>query len=84
MFYVMLIMTVLGIANVLTEQRMARSAEVAVLKQNGKTKGGVIALMTKEVLLILICSLIISALVSTALCITIDRGATSFGMSIFK
>ena len=84
MFYVMLIMTVLGIANVLTEQIMARSSEIAVLKQNGKTKAGVALILAKEIAVILSCALIVSSVIALILCIAVDKGAVTFGMSIFK
>ena len=84
MFYVMLIMTVLGIANVLTEQIMARSSELAVLKQNGKTKAGIAVILIKEVAVVLSCALIMSAVIAVVLCVAVDKGAVTFGMSIFE
>ena len=84
MFYVMLIMTVLGIANVLAEQIMARSSELAVLKQNGKTKAGIAVILIKEVAVVLSCALIMSAVIAVVLCVAVDKGAVTFGMSIFK
>ena len=84
MFYVMLLMSILGIANILAEQRMARAPELRVLMQNGKTKGGLRALMAKEIALVFVCALVMALICAALLCIFIDRGASSFGMTLFK
>ena len=83
MFYAIVLMTVIGISNVLAEERMARKGEFEVLRQNGKTKRGIIKLCTVEALMLLVFALIIASVFSQAICLVVDAAATSFGMKLY-
>lgn len=83
MMCIIVLMTVLGVSNILSEQRIARMPEFDILKQNGKTKSGLIALQIVEVVYLLICALTVSLLASSVLCFALNKIAVSFGMTIF-
>ena len=83
MMCIIVFMTVLGVSNILREQRIARMPEFDILKQNGKTKSGLIALQIVEVVYLLICALTVSLLASSVLCFALNKIAVSFGMTMF-
>lgn len=83
MMYIMIFMTVVGIINILSEQRMVRQPEFEVLKQNGKTKKGLISLQVVEVAYLLICAVVIALIASAVVCFALDKAAVSFGMTLY-
>ena len=83
LFFMMIIMTVIGIINVLAEQRMARRREFEIMVQNGKTARGILSLQTVEILYLILFALIVSAVFSHILCLAIDTAAVSFGMTLY-
>ena len=83
MFYAIILMTAVGICNVLSEQNMARRKEFQVLIQNGKTRRGTVRLCALETAFLLLFAVLISAVFSQAICLAIDIVATSFGMKLY-
>lgn len=83
MLALMIFMTVIGIMNILSEQRMAREREFEIIKQNGMTEKGIIALQVTEVLCLLITAVAMAAVFSVAITSIINMIATSFGLTIY-
>lgn len=83
MFYAMILMTAVGISNVLSEQRIARRREFEVLVQNGMTRRGVTALSALEAACLLVFAAFASLVFSQLICVTIDTAATSFGLKLY-
>ena len=83
MFYLMIIMTVVGICNVLAEQRIARLRDFEIIKQNGKTRKGIVGLQAAEVAYLLTFALLMSALFSLLICRAVNVAAISFGMTMY-
>ena len=83
MLGIMVLMTVIGILNILGEQRMAREREFEIIRQNGMTGKGVFALQATEMLYLLVSAMAMAAVFSLILIAMIDVVATSFGMSMY-
>ena len=83
MFYVMIFMTVVGIFNILGEQRLARMREFEIIKQNGRTDKGIVAMQAIEVTYLLLCAILCSVVFSFVLCYVINVSAMSFGLTIY-
>ena len=83
MLYVMIAITVVGIFNVLAEQRIARKPEFEVLKQNGATKKDVTLLQAIEITYLLLCAILFAIVYSFIICRIMDMICVSFGMTIF-
>lgn len=83
MFMVMILMTVVGIFNILAEQSFARRREFEIIKQNGMTGGGVAVLQLIEVVYLATCALVMSLVFSRIVTGLIDMMATSFGMTLY-
>ena len=83
MLCIMMLMSIVGVFNVLADQRMARRQEFEIMIQNGKTRRGIFALQATEILYLLVFSIIVSAVLSYVLCLIIDIAAISFGMTLY-
>ena len=83
MLCIMMLMAIVGVFNVIADQRMARRQEFKIMMQNGKTRRGVLALQATEILYLLVFSIIVSAILSHVLCLIIDIAAISFGMTLY-
>lgn len=83
MFVTMILMTAVGIFNVLSEERMARLCEFDIIRQNGKTKRGILALQLVEISYLFLSAFIMSAIFSYIICLITDVAAVSFGMTLY-
>ena len=83
MFAVMVFMTLVGIFNILAEQRLARRREFEILKQTGMTRGGVATLQLTEVAYLIACALALSLVFSQIIIALISMMANSFGMTLY-
>ena len=83
MLYIMTIMAIVGVFNVIADQRMARRQEFDIMIQNGKTRRGVVALQATEIVYLLVFALVVSAILAQILCFIIDIAAISFGMTLY-
>ena len=83
MLWVMVLMTAIGILNVLAEQRIARRRELEIIRQNGMTVGGTTRLQAVEIGYLLVVALLLSIVFSAVLIGIIDAVATSFGMTVY-
>lgn len=83
MFAIMILMTAIGILNVLTEQRIERRRDFEMVIQNGATRKNVVALQATELLCLFACALLVSAVCSVIICRIIDTAAISFGLTLF-
>ena len=83
MFMVMILMTVVGIFNILAEQSFARRREFEIMKQNGMTGGGVAVLQLVEVVYLAACALAMALVFSRIVIGLINMMATSFGMTLY-
>ena len=83
MLWVMVLMTAIGILNVLAEQRIARRRELEIIRQNGMTRGGTTLLQAVEIGYLLVIALLLSIVFSAILVGIINMVATSFGMTVY-
>lgn len=83
MLWVMVLMTAIGILNVLAEQRIARRRELEIIRQNGMTRGGTTLLQAVEIVYLLVIALLLSIVFSAILVGIINMVATSFGMTVY-
>ncbi len=83
MLVAMALLTVVGIWNVLSEQRMERKREFDMMVQNGATKSGIVKMQVLEVVYLFVCALLTSMLSSIIVCRMIDMVAVSFGMTLY-
>lgn len=83
MLYAMLLLTLVGVFNVLAEQRMARQREFDIIVQNGKTRRGIIGLQAVEILYLLAFASIMAIVLSQVLCLIIDTAGISFGLALY-
>ena len=83
MLNVMVIMTAIGILNVLAEQRMARRRELEIIRQCGMTRGGLALLQIVEIGYLAISSLLLSTVFFQVLIGIINMVATAFGMTVY-
>lgn len=83
MFCVMVFMTVIGVFNVLAEQRMERRREFDIIRQNGATRKDVFAIQAIEISILFVAALLSSVLFSYFVCVIVDTAATSFGMTLY-
>lgn len=84
MMYAMMLLTLVGIFNVLAEQRAARQSEFNILVQNGKTKRGIRILRTCEVAYLLVFALAMSVIFSQLLSLMVDTAGISFGLTLYS
>ena len=83
MFAVMVFMTLVGIFNILAEQRLARRREFEILRQTGMTGGGVAVLQLTEIAYLSACAIISSLVFSQVIIGIINMIANSFGMTLY-
>ena len=83
MFCIMILMALVGVLNVIADQRMARRQEFDVMVQNGKTRRGIFTLQAVEILYLVVFALVVSLVLSQILCLIVDMAAISFGMTLF-
>ena len=83
MFAVMIFMTLVGIFNILAEQRLARRREFEILRQTGMTGGGVAVLQLTEIAYLSACAIISSLVFSQVIIGIINMIANSFGMTLY-
>ena len=83
MLWVMVLMTVIGIINVLAEERIARSRELEIIRQNGMTRGGSLLLQIVEIGYLLASAIILSIVFSAVLIGIINMVSVSFGMTVY-
>lgn len=77
-----MVLAVIGLANSLAEQYRRRRNDRLILRMNGMTGASLQALQLLEILLLLICSLLISLPFASAIVYLIDVGVHSFGISL--
>ena len=82
-FCIMIIMAIVGVVNVIADQRMARRQEFDIMVQNGKTRRGVFALQTVEIMYLVVFAIAVSVVLSQILCLIVDMAAISFGMTLY-
>ena len=83
MLYVMALMAAIGVVNVLAEQRMARRQEFEVLKQNGKTRRGIVALQAIEISYVLVFAIAMALVFAKIAYFIIDIASVSFGITLY-
>ena len=83
MLVIMVIMTAIGVVNVLAEQKIARRREFDIFRQNGMTRGGTRLLQAVEVAYLLLSSLLLSAVFYEIVIGIVDMLAVPFGMTLF-
>ena len=83
MLYIIIAITVVGIFDVLADQRMARKREFEVLKQNGATEKEVVLIQTIEIIYLAVCAVLGAALCSILICRIIDMLCVSFGITLY-
>ena len=83
MFYIMIFMTIVGIFNILSDQRLARLNEFEIIKQNGNTSKQIIALQALEAAYLFVCAFAASVVLSGLICLILDMAAASFGMTLY-
>lgn len=83
MMVMAVVMTAIGVVNVLADQRIARKREFDIFRQNGITRGGTALLETVEIACLLISSLLLSAVLSEAVIGIVDMLAVTFGMTLY-
>ena len=83
MFAVMIFMTLVGIFNILSEQRLARRREFEILKQTGMTGGGAATLQLIEVVYLIASAIILSLVFSQVIIALISMMANAFGMTLY-
>ena len=83
MFITMVLMTLVGVINILSEQRMERGRELEIIMLNGATKRDNVLMQVVEIAYIFICAFLASALFSYLLCRIINFAAISFGLTLY-
>jgi hypothetical protein len=84
MMYAIMLLTLVGIFNVLAEQGAARQDEFNILVQNGKTKRGIRILRTCEIAYLLVFALAMSLIFSQLLSLMVDTAGISFGLTLYS
>ena len=83
MFITMVLMTLVGVINILSEQRMERGRELEIIMLNGATKRDNVLMQAVEIAYIFVCAFLASALFSYLLCKIINFAAISFGLTLY-
>lgn len=83
MLIVMILLTAIGVLNVLAEERIARKREIEIMKQNGMTDGGAVCMHLVEILYLITFGTMFGILFSHILCYIVDVATISFGMTIY-
>ncbi len=82
-FLAALVVTLVGIVNLLCEQSRARRTEREVLHLCGSTPHGVLRVATSELTFVFLFAIVLSIPLAAVMCRLVDLGARSFGMALF-
>ncbi len=78
-----IILSAIGCINVFSQQYRARSQERRILCDCGMTRRAMLAMHVAEGALIVLAALLLAALAVSGICLLLDRGVRTFGMTLF-